>query len=119
MATITNRRAAKLYALAEEMHRLHSALEPTVLRVLSYLYSKTDPVNGVQIARDLDLQTTRVSYHMKLLGEGMEYRSGRSIPALGLIQVESDPHDTRVRLYSLTKKGRAAVEKLFDVLEAK
>jgi DNA-binding MarR family transcriptional regulator len=116
---LLNSRAAKLSVFASELSKLYDRMEPGALRLLAHLYAKADPVDGVTLAKELGWITTRVSYNTRLLGEGKEFRSGRVIPSLGLIQIEADPFDQRKKLYSLSKRGRRLVEHLLDIMEAK
>ena len=97
-------RLERLLPICDTLTTLSPQFRFTQLRLL-LMVSKHQPINQTQLADHTGLSVAAVSRAIDVLGT-----SGRRDtigPALGLVQVLLDPSDDRLKLVSLTTKGKS------------
>lgn len=72
-----------------------------------------EPVALEELARKLGIPATTLSNHLAYLGE--RYRTDK--PGLDLLQTETYPLNRRMKVVSLTAKGRILVDQLTHILQ--
>jgi len=94
------------------MQRLGGELTTTQLRVLIFVLRR-GKCTGTDIGNSLDMSRPTVSRSIATLSD--EKISRRAGEPLGLLSIEHDPTDRRVKYAVITPKGQALVNRIVEV----